>query len=247
MRSESMPGRIMENASINGSHMNHGREKRPNGINGNFQGGDKGKGRSEAQGAMSNSMEKMTPNGNSDNSMRDATTDRVEEVSRDTMSQLPPELLHITAGYISLGKLVTRVNERSHNDIEKAITDLAKMPMPSSAMNGNAAHYPSGSDDNSQENINKKKALLDFVLVLHERYVKLLVHSRWAERAEPTSRMIDLRVHLMNQVRRYEICFEAMAGMKRDMGFMRVRNPDLRTAVEVLSTGKCSSMPDVRF
>lgn len=248
---ESMPGRIMENVSINGSHTNHEREKRPNGVNGSLTGGimgsEKGKGRPEPVAAI-NSTEKMTPNGNGDELMRDATmhqTSGIEEVNQDLISQLPPELLHISSNYFPLSRLVMRVAEHTHNAMESTILELAGLPLPLSAVNGNAAHSLNAGDDNSLENINKKKKLLDFAQDAHTKFTKALVLTQWSERSEDVSKMIDLRVHLMNQEGTFYNAFKFLADVKKDLGFMRVRNPDLKTAVEILSTGKCSWMPDV--
>lgn len=237
----------MDNASMNGSQTNHEREKNPKGVsNGNRQGGDNSAGRSEPQAA---SIQRMTLTGNTDNSLyHDGTVDRlsgVEEVPRD-INQLPPELLHVSAGYLSFSTLLRRMCERSHNEIERAIVELARMPMPMSAINGNAAHLPSGNDD-SQENVEKKVKLLKVARDLHSRWVKALMLHKWARKAETVSKVIDLRVHLLNQTRRYHNSFEALANTKRDLGFMRVRNPDLKTAAEVLSTGNCSWMPDLGY
>lgn len=246
-----MPGRIMENGSMNGSHTNHERDKRLNGVgglsNGAVPGVDKGKSRSEPE--KDNSIDKMTPNGVSEDFLRDAATQQssgVEEVPRDMISQLPPELLHISAGYLPLSKLLTRVTELTHNAVETTILELARMTPPS-AINGNAAHLPNGVEDNSPENINKKKKLYDFALDTHTKFTKTLMLTKWSRKSEDVSKLIDLRVHLLNQTRHYDYALDKTALVKRDLGNMRVRNPDLRTATEILSTGKCSWLPEVSF
>lgn len=249
---ESMPGRIMEDVSMNGSQTNHEKEKMLNGANGSFNGvvtnQDKGKGMSESGVIMANSIEKMTPNGSSDDSLRDATvrqTSGIDEVPRDMISQPPPELEHISNGYIPLSKLLTRVSEHAQDAMRTTINDLARYPLPSSAMNGNAARLAHNGDDNSHENINKKKRLLDFAQDTHTKFTKALVLTQWGRKSEQVSKVIDLRLHLWKQSGHYDQLFGSLATLKRGLGYMRVRNPDLHTAVEVLSTGKTSWIPDV--
>lgn len=249
----SMPGRIMENGSIDGSHTNHERDKRPNGVhgpsNGIVPGVGKGKSSSEPEAAKTNSIDRMTTNGISDDYLRDAATRQttaletgLEEVPQEMTNQLPPEILHISAGYLPLSRLLTRMAEHTHNVMGNTINELARMPLPSSALNGNGAH---GGDDNSPENIAKKMKLLEFANSTHEKFTKALVLTRWSQRSEDVSKVIDLRVHLLKEAGRFPQALDKVALLKRDLCYMRVRNPDLKTAVEILSTGKCSWMPEV--
>lgn len=117
------------------------------------------------------------------------------------------------------------------------------MPAPVSAVNGNSAHPP---EDNSADNINKKVRLLSFAQSKHAEWVKALVITEWSRRSEDVSKMIDLKVHIDNQKTLYDFAIQEMSEMKRNLIQARVPNPDLKTALAVLSTGKAAWMPEVR-
>ena len=57
--------------------------------------------------------------------------------------------------------------------------------------------------------------------------------------------MIDLRIHLEAQKKLYTDAIDSMAENKRALHNFRLPNPDFKTALEVLTTGKASWMPDV--
>ncbi len=249
---ESMPGVIMDQGSRNGSHTNHDREQRPNGINGATHASektqDKGKGRAEPQ-------QNMTPvsptalNGLNGNVTDDSRHENGEKLSRDMqeqISQLPPEIVHITEGYMPLGMLLSRLAQKTHADLINTVTDLAQMPVPTSTVNGNASHV-SVTDDNSVENVNKKLRLLNFATPAHEAWTKALVITGWSRRADDVRKIIDLRIHLDQQKMLYTDTIEAMANNKKALLNFRLPNPDFKTALEVITTGKSSWMPDVCF
>jgi hypothetical protein len=145
-KTESMPGVIMENGSRNGSHTNHDRDQRPNGVNGVDYGSEKlqekGKGRAEP-------LQNMTPTsptipnglvtfkeGPHQNGGGSLNSPNMQE----RVNQLPPEIVHITENYQSLQSLLSRLAQKTHNDLTAKILELAQMPVPASAVNGNASH-----------------------------------------------------------------------------------------------------------
>lgn len=118
------------------------------------------------------------------------------------------------------------------------------MPVPSSALHVG----PSGLtdvDDLSSENLAKKKALLDFVQSTHADWVKALVITNWSRRSDDVSKTIDLNVYTNQQKSFYDMLIHEMAELKRGLGQARLPNPDLKTAVQILSTGKAPYMPEV--
>jgi len=249
---EIMPGVIMDEGDRNGSHTNHDRDRQPNGING---GGfvekalEKGKQRAEPQQNVTPTSPTI-PNGLS-SGFRNMAQSEVEGVGKveippelDRMSQLPPEIAHITEGYVSLSTLLTRLAQKSHNDLSEKILQLAQMPVPASAVNGNSSHI-TAVDDNSPENIAKKQALLDFVQSKHADWTKALVITKWSRQSEDVSKIIDLKIHLDQKKTLYDMAIHEMTEMKRSLGQARLPNPDLKTALQVLSTGKAPWMPEV--
>jgi mediator of RNA polymerase II transcription subunit 14 len=247
-----MPGVIMENGR-NGSHTNHDRDQRPNGVNGatyvSEKTQDKGKGKAEPQQNVS-PISPTVPNGLNGNLVDDSRRqngggDAISEDIQERINQLPPEIAHITQGYMPLSKLLSRLAQKTHSDLSSTILELAQMPVPASAVNGNAAHI-TAVDDNSVENLNKKLRMLKFAQDAHTEWTKALVITGWSRRAEDVSRTIDLKIHLDGQTQFYENALFELGEVKRGLIHARLPNPDLKTALEVLTTGKASWMPDVR-
>ncbi|KAI8632570.1 mediator complex subunit MED14 [Xylariaceae sp. FL1651] len=163
------------------------------------------------------------------------------------MNDLPDEIQHITHGFVPMSVLLSRLAQQTHNQLADEITALAKMPMPSSAMNGNVTHADASSDDNSPENLNKKVRLLNFVQERHGEWVKALVIANWSRRAEPVSKLIDLMHHINKTRAIYQGSLDYMINIKRDLTYARLPNPDLRTALHVLSTGQAPWMPELNY
>jgi mediator of RNA polymerase II transcription subunit 14 len=192
----------------------------------------------------------VSSNGINGKAMEDAAShqvrggDTILKDMSDRLSQLPPEIVHITQGYLPLSQLLTRLAQQTHNNLSSKIVELAQMPMPVSVVNGNSVHY-TALDDNSADNIKKKKILLDFAQKAHADWTKALVLTSWSRKSEDVSRIIDLKVHLDKQRLFYDAAVHEMSEVKRNLAHARLPNPDLKTALEVLSTGKAAWMPEV--
>lgn len=247
-----MPGVIMDGGSRNGAHTNHDRDPLFSGTNGTIStpetGFDKGKPRMDSQPNLKQSQFANGANGSVPNTPTQSQALVAESIPSDMaerLQQLPPEIVHITEGFEPLSRLLMRLAQVTHNRLSAKIMELAAMPTPSSAVNGNGMHYANGTDDNSVDNVKKKVNLLKFAEVTHADWTKALVITHWSRISEDVSKVIDLKVHLDNQKRFYDAAFYDLMEVKRSLVQARVPNPDLRTAVEVLSTGKASWMPDV--
>lgn len=165
---------------------------------------------------------------------------------QDRVNQLPPEIAHITYGYMPLSVLLKRLAEKTHKGLMDKIAELAAMPVPDSALNVG----PSGItelDDPSPENVAKKKSLLSFAQSTHADWIKALVITNWSRRSEDVSKTIDLKVYMDTQKSLYDMAIHDLAEMKRGMAQAKVPNPDLKTALQILSTGKAPWMPEVFY
>lgn len=160
-----------------------------------------------------------------------------------TMGTLPPEIAHITANYFPLPFILQRLAQRSHNDLQTKIEELARISVGHGAMNGNV---PGSGEDSSEENQNKKANLLTFIQEMHSQWVKALVMSEWGRKSEQVSKLIDLHSHIMEQIRKYEQMLDRMGNIKRNLYNARLPDPDIKTALQVLSTGEAPFLPDVR-
>ncbi|KAH6660371.1 mediator complex subunit MED14 [Truncatella angustata] len=163
------------------------------------------------------------------------------------MNDLPDEIQHITQGYVPLGLLLSRLAQRSHNQLSAKILELAKMPVAAPAVNGNSTHAVGLPDDTSVENVSKKAALLNFIQELHGRWTKALVIASWSRKAPTVSKLIDLMNYINLERKAVDDGLDYMANIKRDLTFARLPNPDLHTALQVLSTGNASWMPDFGY
>lgn len=167
------------------------------------------------------------------------------------LGELPVEVQHITTEMVPLSLLITRLAEYSRAGLQDHIAELAAKPLPPALANGNvngANGGPSNSapqEDTSPESLEKKAKLLNFIQDLHSRWVKMLVIIEWSRNADEVSTLIDLRTHLANKLELYNTVFWDLVNVKREMAFARVPSPDIKTALEVLSTGTAHWMPDV--
>ena len=241
----------MDHGSRNGSHTNHDRDQRHNGINGVIQTSektqDKGKGRAEPQQNMTPISPTM-PNGINGNLSQDSqlANGAGNGSAQNRVGELPPEILHITEGYMPLAGLLQRLAQHTHSGLKDMLTELSQMPLPASVLNGSLSNV-SSADDNSAENLAKKKKILDFAMNTHESWIKALVITGWSRKAEEVSRAVDIRMHEKQASDLYRYAIDDLANKKREFStHRREPNPDLRTAVPILTTGKAHWMPDVR-
>lgn len=250
---ETMPGVIMDSGSRNGSHTNHDRDRYFNGINGEGKASEKGRDKNQARSESQQNMTPISPaihngmNGNlKDGSTRqqNSTGEPIPKDLLDSIHNLPPEVEHITQNFVPLSDLLSRQSQQSHNDLLKAINDLANMPIPQSAMNGSSSHITK-EDDNSNDNVNKKVALLDFVQSQHSAWVKQLVLLEWSRKVDEVGKVIDLNNYLWHKGELYADLLQRMNFVRHDGLRGMKRNHDLATAVEVFCTGKANFMPDV--
>lgn len=158
------------------------------------------------------------------------------------INNLPPEIAHITTNFFSLPYILQRLAQKSHNDLQTEIEELAKMPMGPGAVNGNAA---GSGDDSSEANQNKKAHLLNFVQDMHSKWVKALVMSEWSKKSGQVSKLIDLHAHIIGQMQQYHGILDRMGHIKRNLYVARLPDPDIKTALQVLATGQAPWMPQV--
>lgn len=163
------------------------------------------------------------------------------------MNDLPDEILHISDGFIPVADILSKLAQKTHNQLQIKILELAKMPLPSAVTNGNSAHPDGQLDDRSTENLAKKSTLLEFVQDTHAKFVKALVIAAWSRNAATVSKLIDVMSFMTLKLGFYEAALEKLINMKRDLTYARIPCPDLQTALQVLSAGEASWMPDFGY
>lgn len=155
----------------------------------------------------------------------------------------PPEIEHITFGYQRLGKLASRLVQTTFNDLTNVLETMAAMtasrPNP---VNGRPVV---NGDAGSPANVEKKMRLMKFSQDRRAQFIKLLVLSAWSRQSAQVSKVIDLKIWLDKQMSQYDEAGYWLGDLKRSLGPAKLPNPDLRTSLEVLTTGKASWMPKV--
>ncbi|KAK0617914.1 mediator complex subunit MED14-domain-containing protein [Bombardia bombarda] len=234
----------MENGTHNGMRTNHDRSPWMNGANGTLVKGnmspDKGKALAD-NAAMANGGDDSYMDMDSHNGRLEATPN----ASR--MNDLPDEIQHITTEILPLGLLLTRLAQFTHGRLQEEIAVLASKPVPYLTTNGNAGYNFTGTEDTSPESLDKKTSLLNFIQDIHQRWVKALVISEWSKKAGQVGRLIDIRAHLVGQLEWFEHTFRCLLDVKEATKWAKLPSPDLRTALEVLTTREVSWMPDFGY
>ena len=166
------------------------------------------------------------------------------------LSQLPPELIHITQGFFPFAQLVNRSTQQCWNDLSDLITELADVQVPPNQHSHLTPAHDGGNGkaagNQSNENIHKKIRILEFAQAKRVEFIKLLVLSLWSRQAADVSKLIDLQGFIRTQHDAYNSALQRVGDMKRDLVRAQVANPDLETALEILSSGKVGALTDVR-
>ena len=166
-----------------------------------------------------------------------------------SFKELPPEIQHIAEGYVSMGKLIERVVQLTWNDLTELIEKLADMPVDTQSNSGLAngtstvEHGRLGSE--SAISLQKRLMWLDFAKTHRDRFIKLAVISQWSKNVADVRMFIDLMCWSNERFTAMEEIARSLGQLKLDLHPFKMPNPDIKTALEVLSTGKASWMPDV--
>ncbi|GKT54836.1 mediator of RNA polymerase II transcription subunit 14 [Colletotrichum tofieldiae] len=240
-----MPGIInMENGGLNGTHPNHDRNLKANGINGGKMEGQPSpnKGKAPADTPSLDNVANGTPDSQGKQQTQMSTGLTLQQKPR--MNDLPEEIVHITQGYIPLSMIVSRLAQRTHEDLQKTIMDMAAIKWAPPAVNGNTPHGTDALDDMSEGNKRKKMLMLKFAQDAHSKWVKALVITDWSRNAEAVSKLIDIKAHIDSKRMLFDFCQDLLIDLKRSLISARLPNPDLKTALQVLTTGEASWIPE---
>ena len=182
-----------------------------------------------------------------------AADDRSTQDSLALMERrLPPEIEHITFGYLPLANLITRLVQDTFNGLNDALGDV--WDMKGLKGNDNPPHIGQRPLVNgevaarsSESNVQRKLRMLHFTQDNRARFIKILVLSKWSRQVESIGKVIDLKVWLDGQARFFEDAISWMGELKRILPPMKQPSPDLKTALEVLSLGKASWLSDANY
>lgn len=236
-----MPGVVMDNANVGGTRWEPGVDDFNYGSGASFAGANK------SENPTNSKNESSHINGTPAGADRFNPNADVSTIDVMTLGA-PPELAHITQGFFPFTKLVSRSVQQCWNDLSDLITELAEIRVssqsqasPSIPINGKSP----GSQ--SPENVHKKVRILEFAHGKRADFIKLLVLSQWSRQAADVSKLIDIQGFIRSRHQAYTGALQWVGDMKRDLVRAQIANPDLKTALEVLSKGKMVAMSDVSY
>lgn len=160
------------------------------------------------------------------------------------LEQLPPELAHITANFQPLSRLLERSAQECYNNLDETITALSNIP---SHIDEKVLAHPENFKNIvvGNNDVQKRMSWLEFGKAQRERFVKLLVLTRWSRQVEDVGKVIDLFNWMNTQSTLFGEVDESMAQLRRWLDGEKIPAPDLETALEILATGTSTKMPDV--
>ncbi|KAK5716666.1 mediator complex subunit [Elasticomyces elasticus] len=146
-----------------------------------------------------------------------------------------------------LGKLMDRLAQQCYIDLNQTLNDMTAEDAAGDGLSKANGMSPQGTLDTSEVSLQKKRKLLDFAHDQRDRFTKTLVLSDWSRNAEDMAKFIDLRIHLDNQRDGFVKAGNAIAATKwKSIGF-KVPAPNIVGAMELLSTGTASWVPDMGY
>ncbi|KAG7129270.1 Mediator of RNA polymerase II transcription subunit 14 like protein [Verticillium longisporum] len=190
----------MENGVQNGAHSNHDRDVK---VNGGAVAVDSPAALDKGKGAAAGTSDAAAQNGHGDKTVPPASaqdaqrgTSTVSLPNRSRMNDLPDEIQHITQGFIPLSTIILRLAQATHDDLEKAIMDAARIKYSPPAINGSATGGGDPPDDSSEANKTRKLTLLKFAQDAHTKWVKALVITDWSRKASTPCKSSPRARHL---------------------------------------------------
>ncbi|KAH9945691.1 MED14-domain-containing protein [Amylocystis lapponica] len=139
-----------------------------------------------------------------------------------TQEELERELPMVFDGQVPLGELVARMAQ----SIYAEVTELAET-------------LPNMSDSA------RKRTLVDWVVQTKRQVVKLYAVVKWARDADVVQKAMNVTAFLMDQNRQFEDALHGLKYAKESLDPARLRNHDLLTSLDVLTTGSYRRLPSV--
>ncbi|KAI8939456.1 hypothetical protein NX059_003232 [Plenodomus lindquistii] len=169
--------------------------------------------------------------------------------SPDRYSGSPPEINHIPSDlYNPLSVLLQRIAQECYNDLGDVLTKMADIPLGPTTNGALPNGLGPRGQENAEANKRKKLLLLKFAQDNRSKFIKLLVLTEWGKKAaHDVSKLIDLFAWTQEQSAHMDCLDEQLQRIKIHSNMARENNPDINTALEILSTGKASWMPALDF
>lgn len=173
-------------------------------------------------------------------------------LTADQLAELPPEIAHLTSEYYHpLSKLLMRISQECFNNLNDTLVDMSKIPidhLSNGALPNGLGGHANGIQNNPEGNKQKKLILMKFAQENRAKFIKLLVLTEWGKKSSlEISKVIDLFTWTRDQSAAMDSVDWQSSLIKEETFKLVEKNPDIRTALEILSTGKAEWIPDVSF
>ncbi|KAK7057435.1 mediator of RNA polymerase II transcription subunit 14 [Favolaschia claudopus] len=138
------------------------------------------------------------------------------------VADLEQELPFVYDGQVPLGDVLSRIVQ----SIYAELSELAET-MP-------------GQSDSA-----RKRTLADWVVKTKKQVVKLYAVVKWSRDADTVQKCMNITAFLMNQNQQFEDCIRGLNYAKESLDPARLRNHDLLSSLDVLTTGSYHGLPTV--
>lgn len=168
----------------------------------------------------------------------------------DHFADLPPEIAEISQElYHPLSTLLLRISQEAYNDLSETLQSMADVPVVQATNgllpNGSGAYR---SNDENETNKRKKLLLMKFAQDNRAKFIKLLVLTEWGKKAAgDVGKLINLFAWAKEQSSYMDFVDVQIERIKLYSSAAAERNPDITTALEVLSTGRGDWMPTLGY
>ncbi|KAJ7690643.1 MED14-domain-containing protein [Mycena rosella] len=137
-----------------------------------------------------------------------------------TLEELEQELPVVYDGQVALGDLLSRV-------VQSIYAELSEL----------AETMPNMSDSA------RKRTLADWVVKTKKQVVKLYAVVKWSRDADTVQKCMNITAFLMNQNQQFEDSIRGLNYAKESLDPARLRNHDLLTSLDVLTSGSYHGLP----
>ncbi|KIK79206.1 hypothetical protein PAXRUDRAFT_161917 [Paxillus rubicundulus Ve08.2h10] len=138
------------------------------------------------------------------------------------LEQLEMELPTVLDGQVSLGELLSKVVQAIYAELSELSETLPNM--------SDAA---------------RKRTIADWVVKTKKQVVKLYAITKWARDAETVQTCMNITAFLMNQNQQFEDVMSGLTYSRQSLDPARLRNHDLLTSLDVLTSGTYKRLPSV--
>nr|POF15240.1 mediator of rna polymerase ii transcription subunit 14 [Quercus suber] len=147
-----------------------------------------------------------------------------------------------------LGKLIARLAQQCYADLHQVLDEMSNIgpgnPATQRPIITNSQPNP---QDQSEASVARKQKLLDFASEQRDRFIKTLILADWGRDEEDIAKLIDLKVWLDKHRMAHGHAAQDIGQIKIDAIPTKTPNPNIDHALELLSTGKASWIPDMSY